>query len=71
MARGVIPATTMWLPEFGVGSRVKVSSGNFNASDVLALYMLKLHYHTKVCPSLAPVAEAAGAVAERAVSSGY
>jgi len=57
MARDVIRANTRSLPGFGVGSRVKVGSGKFSASDALVLYMLKFHHHTKVCPPIAVVAE--------------
>jgi len=58
LAKRVIKENTMSIPGFGVGSRVKISSGKFSSSDALVLYMLKFHHQTKVCPPIAVVAEA-------------
>ncbi len=57
MALEVIKANTMSLPGFLPGSRTKMSSGKFSEADALALYLLKFHQQTKICPPIKLAAE--------------
>ena len=57
MAKEVIHRNTRTIPGFGVGSQVKVSSGEFSPSDALVIFLLKFHQQKKICPPIVVVGE--------------
>lgn len=64
MAREVIAANTMNLPGLLPGSSTTAGPGPLSGADALALYLVKFHQQTGVCPPAEVVAEMAAQLEE-------